>query len=76
MLPTYHDERKPVLPLSPAPELLTADEVGRQLRLGRDAILQLVKEGKLRSAYVGRQYLFSPASVADYVQSCIGLRKR
>ena len=54
------------------PDYLSIDEVARRLRLGRKAILTLVKRRELQHAVVGgkRKFVVAPAWLEAYVARC------
>jgi len=51
---------------------LTAEEVGQILHMKIDAVRKLIHRGKIRSSFVGRQYLVTRANVDAYIQAVAG----
>ncbi|GIX46532.1 MAG: hypothetical protein KatS3mg131_0743 [Candidatus Tectimicrobiota bacterium] len=45
------------------PEMLSLQELCRQLKVGRRAVMRLVRQGRLRCYRIGRQYRFVAAEV-------------
>ncbi|GAB3041947.1 helix-turn-helix domain-containing protein [Sediminivirga luteola] len=53
-------------------ELLTAPEVAKRLRCGKNKIYELRKAGKLRAVPFGGRYLFDPREVAEDLERLRG----
>jgi excisionase family DNA binding protein len=59
-------------PFTPAPvieKLYTVSELGDYLRMGPRPLYAAIQEGKLKSAFVGRQHLVSESNLAAYVKA-------
>lgn len=52
--------------------LVTIDEAGEALGVGRTMIYQLIKDGELRPAKIGRRSLVTAVSVRDYAAKVSG----
>lgn len=55
------------------PDILTVEEVCEALRMGYNAVYDLLNEGKLKAYKNGRVWLISKAAVIRYVMENSGL---
>ena len=49
------------------PDVVTAKEVEEMLRLGRNAVYRLLKEGSIKTIRIGAKYLIPKKSVIAFV---------
>jgi excisionase family DNA binding protein len=74
------DQHKANIPTqtSPPPErvLLTVEEAGRQLRIGKTKMYELVKSGELESVLIGRLRRIHIDSVKAYAARIVEQHKR
>ena len=67
-----------ILQTPPLPEfskdqlLLTAEEAGDVLHLGRSTVYSLIKEHKIRPVYIGRSCRISRAELERFVEELYG----
>ena len=51
------------------PELLSIEEAGRRLAVGRTSLYDEIGAGRLRSIKVGRRRLIPPGAIAEFIAS-------
>lgn len=51
----------------PPPRLYRVDDAARMLSMGRTAIYELIRSGRLRSVKEGRMRLVPASAIADYI---------
>ena len=62
--------------LTECEELLTAQEAAEVLRVGHNAIYELLKSGKLKGFRVGRVWKIPKEAVEEYIRSSATLWKK
>ncbi|MEV6607430.1 excisionase family DNA-binding protein [Kutzneria sp. NPDC051319] len=74
------DRHKAAIPTQPSPPpervLLTVEEAGQQLRIGKTKMYELVKSGELESVLIGRLRRIHIDSVKAYASRIVEQRKR
>ena len=56
--------------LSSYPDILTANEARKVLRIGTNTFYDLVKSGELKALFIGGKYLIPKQSLEIYISSC------
>ncbi len=71
-LQASHDNHQVILQFSPhaepIPEMLSLKELCQQLKVGRRAVLRLIREGRLRCYRIGQRYRFAAVDVKRYLE--------
>ena len=53
------------------PDVLEVEEVQEMLRLGRNAIYKLLKQGDIKSLRVGKKYIIPKTSVINFLSTAL-----
>lgn len=51
------------------PDIVTPEDIQKMLRLGRNSVYNLLKQGKIKSLRVGKKYLIPKTSVMNFLQT-------
>lgn len=51
------------------PDIVTPDDIQKMLRIGRNSVYDLLKQGKIKSLRVGKKYLIPKTSVINFLQT-------
>lgn len=51
------------------PDIVTPEDIQKMLRLGRNSVYNLLKQGKIKSLRVGKKYLIPKTSVINFLQT-------
>lgn len=51
------------------PDIVTPEDIQKMLRLGRNSVYALLKQGKIKSLRVGKKYLIPKTSVINFLQT-------
>lgn len=51
------------------PDIVTPDDIQKMLRIGRNSVYDLLKQGKIKSLRVGKKYLIPKTSMINFLQT-------
>ena len=51
------------------PDVVTPEDIQKMLRIGRNSVYYLLKQGKIKSLRVGKKYLIPKTSVINFLQT-------
>lgn len=51
------------------PDIVTPEDIQKMLRIGRNSVYDLLKQGKIKSLRVGKKYLIPKTSVINFLQT-------
>lgn len=51
------------------PDVVTPEDIQKMLRIGRNSVYDLLKQGKIKSLRVGKKYLIPKTSVINFLQT-------
>ena len=51
------------------PDVVTPEDIPKMLRIGRNSVYDLLKQGKIKSLRVGKKYLIPKTSVINFLQT-------
>ena len=51
------------------PDVVTPKEIQDMLRIGRNAVYELLKSGEIKSLRIGKKYIVPKSSVIKYLQT-------
>ena len=51
------------------PDIVTPEDIQKMLRIGRNSVYYLLKQGKIKSLRVGKKYLIPKTSVINFLQT-------
>ena len=51
------------------PDIVTSEDIQKMLRIGRNSVYDLLKQGKIKSLRVGKKYLIPKTSVINFLQT-------
>ena len=68
-------EKKEVLPVTDEtlfaeyPDVVEVEDLQKMLRLGRNAIYRILKEGKIKTIKIGKRYIVPKRSVIEFLET-------
>ena len=51
------------------PDIVTPEDIQKMLRIGRNSVYDLLKQGKIKSLRVGKKYLIPKTIVINFLQT-------
>ena len=51
------------------PDVVSPEDIQKMLRIGRNSVYDLLKQGKIKSLRVGKKYLIPKTSVINFLQT-------
>lgn len=51
------------------PDIVTPEDIQKMLRIGRNSVYDLLKQGKIKSLRAGKKYLIPKTSVINFLQT-------
>ncbi len=68
-------EKKEVLPVTDEtlfaeyPDVVEVEDLQKMLRLGRNAVYRILKEGKIKTIKIGKRYIVPKRSVIEFLET-------